>query len=200
MQAGYISYEYDNTGLMNMSPNQDVEDIRAIYADQINAIKNVQIADNPNYLSTGEGVPHTYNKYAYRYYYDNYAQHDIYAVVTNNGRAYIPYGIVTYGDIYKALPFDNCLCLIYASGAHIKEICSYASSHWYIPTVSDGHISYDNASSYFEDLAYYYVLTIDYIAVGEYYASWMNIETTFYEEEALPRNIVAHYLAIDYPI
>ena len=200
MQSSYTSYEYDNSGLLNMTPNPAVEDIKAMYADEIDAIKNVQVANNPNYLSTGEGVPHTYNQYAYRYYYDNYGQRDIYAVCTNNGRAYIPYGIVTYGDIYKALPFDNYLCLIYASGAHIKEICSYASSHWYIPSVGSNHISYDNASAYFNDSAYYYVLTIDYIAVGEYYASWMNIETTFYEEEALPRNIVSHYLAIDYPL
>ena len=200
MQANYTSYEYDNSGLMNMSPNPAVEAIRDQYADEINKIKNVKVANNPSYLSTGEGVPHTYNQYAYRYYYDNYGEEDIYAVVTNNGRAYIPSGVITYGDVYKALPFDNYLCLIYASGSHIKEICSYASSHWYIPSVSGGHISYDDANSYFKDNTYYYVLTIDYIAVGEYYASWMNIVTTFYEEEALPRNIVSHYLSIDYPI
>ena len=198
--TGCYDYGYDNTDLLYLDENPDVLAIRESYSEEIDAIKNQQIAYLPNYISKNDGVATTYNRYAYRYYYDNYGENEVYAVVTNNGRAYIPNGVVTYGDIYKALPFDNYLNLIYAKGSNIKKICSYSSSHWFIPSVSDNHIAYYDAPSYFNDDTYYYVLTIDYISVNTSYASWMNIVGNYMEEEALPRNIVSHYLAIDYPI
>ena len=199
-KVSYGSYGYDDSNLMYYDENPDVLAIREEFADQINAVKNREVARIPSYLSKSNGIPTTYNRYAYRYYNDNYGEHDVYAVVTNNGRDALYAGIVTYGDIYKALPFDNYLNLIYVSGAHVKEICTYTSSHWYIPSVGNYHISYSEASSYFEDNKYYYVLTIDYISVSTYYSSWMNIVGNYMEEEALPRNIFSHYLAIDYPI
>lgn len=198
--VSYGDYGYDDTNLLNVPDNPDVVAIKNKYADEIDQIKNAKIARIPNYLSSGEGVPHTYNRYAYRYYNDTYGEEDVYAVITNNGRASISSGVVTYGNIYKALPFDNYLTLFKASGKHIKEITSYSSSHWYIPSVSSNHISYDDAGQYFNDSEEYNVLCIDYISVSSYYESWMDHITIYMEESALPRNIFANYLAIEYPL
>ena len=163
--------------------------------------KNERIAYLPRSLSSTEGVPHTYNVYAYRYYNDvEESPLDIDVVVTNNGRYSISSGIVTYGDIYRALPFDNYLVLFHTTGYHLKQIATYASSHWYLPSVSSETISYNQVSQYFENNKTYNILTINYIAVNESYSSWLQIDKAYLEDGALPRNIVKKYLSIDYPL
>lgn len=197
----YGNYGYDNSGLMRKSDDQGSLDVKAKYAEQINTIKNEEVARIPYYLDAYDDVPHYYNKYAYRYYMDNETNpQSVYAVVTNNGRAGISSGVVTYGDIYKALPFDNYLVLFCATGRNIKRISNYSSSHWYIPSVSEDTISYDQSAQYFDDYTTYYVLTINYISENESYSSWLTPDKEFLEDEALPRNIFKHYLSLDYPL
>ena len=195
------SYGYDNTDLLKKGDDAGTLEVKAKYADQINIVKNEKVARIPRSLDSYYDVPHYYNKYAYRYYMDkeNNPQ-QVYAVVTNNGRADILSGIVTYGDIYKSLPFDNYLVLFHTTGRNVKRITSYSSSHWYVPSVSETRISYDNAAQYFQDNATYYILTINYISENEYYSSWLKPDHEYMEEEALPRNIFKHYLSTDYPL
>ncbi len=200
-KVSWGNYGYDNSGLSRMSDDGGTLEIKAKYANQINTVKNEQVARISRKLDSFYDVPHYYNRYAYRYYNDTVENpQNIYAVVTNNGRADISSGIVTYGSIYKALPFDNSLVLFHASGRSIKRITSYASSHWYIPTVSENTINYDNAAQYFQNDTTYYILTINYISENESYSSWLRPDHEFLEDEALPRNIFKHYLSIEYPL
>lgn len=195
------SYGYDNYNLSSLSDDAGTLEVEAKYAEEINTVKNEEVARIPSYLDAYTDVPHYYNKYAYRYYNDNETdKKSVYAVVTNNGRSGIRYGVVTYGDIYKALPFDNYLVLFHATGRNIKRIANYSSSHWYIPSVSEDTIDYDCAGQYFDDYTTYYVLTINYISENESYSSWMAVDHEYMEDAALPRNIFKHYLSLEYPL
>lgn len=200
-QVYWGDYGYDNSGLSRLGDDAGTNEIKAKYANQINIIKNEQVARIPRQLDSYYDVPHYYNRYAYRYYNDNVENPEsVYAVVTNNGRSDIHAGVVTYGSIYKALPFDNYLVLFHATGRSIKNITRYSSSHWYIPSISEDTINYDDAAQYFDNNTTYYVLTINYISENESYSSWLRPDHEFLEDEALPRNIFKHYLSLEYPL
>ena len=134
--------------------------------------------------------------YAYKYYQEELdGELDIFAVETNNARSDIPSGEITYGDVYKALPFDNYLCLVKIKGINIiNYLSTYESSHFYI-TAENSFADASGINSYVKDSnSYYYLLIIDYIAISDYYSSILEIEKTYNNEDALPRNIFSRYL------
>ena len=181
--------------------NPEVVAIKNQYADQINAIKNEQVAEISYYMDAYSDIPLLYDRYAFQYYKNEVAGNkDIKFVVTNNARAGFNAGIVTYGDIYKALPFDNYLTLCKATGRNIRQIATYGSSRWYLPGVSESLIDRNDVKNYMSDNDTYYFLAINYISESDNYSSWMSIEETYTEEGALPRNIVKKYMGIEYPI
>ena len=161
-------------------------------------MKNRVVANYSSAIYSSE-IPNIYNRYAYKYYNDTKAatglNYNIFAVVTNNARAsiYPQNGVVTYGDVYKALPFDNTLTVCRMTGYHMKSITSYGSSHWY-HVASNSTMDRNDIADLLDNSTIYYILTIDYIALSDYYSSWMEIPYTYYEEDALPRNIFCRYL------
>ena len=181
--------------------NPDVETIKAKYADEINHVKNEQVAKIDRYLDSYNDIPLLYDRYAYRYYQDIGGDKPITFIVTNNARNPLSPGIVTYGDIYKALPFDNQLTLCRCKGRDIIEgITNYSSSRWYFPGVGEYLIDRSDVYNYLALETYYYFLAIDYVSTYEGYTSWMNIEHYYAEESSLPRNIMKTYLAQEYPL
>ena len=181
--------------------NPEVVEIKNQYADQINAVKNEQVAKIDRYMDAYNDIPLLYDRYAYQYYKNDIGgNRDIKFVVTNTARSGLNAGIITYGDIYKALPFDNRLTLCRAKGKDIRNITSYTSSRWYLPGVSETLIDRNDISGYLSPNDEYYFLAIDYVSTYENYASWINIDETFMEEAALPRNIVKKYMGIEFPI
>lgn len=197
----YNSHGYDSN-ILNLSDDPGTDEIWLKYEDMINTIKNRVVAyyDEPIYSSE---IPYIYDQYAYKYYLekkDEYnLDYDIFAIVTNRARAsiYPTNGQITYGDVYKALPFDNLLMLIKIKGSNINKFTSYSSSRWFLP--EEGKVDLEEVSSYVDSSKYYYILTIDYIAESNYQSPYIEERIyTFYEEEALPRNIFSAYLN-DYP-
>lgn len=196
-----IDKKYYNKVSLSINDDPNTLKLWDKYRDLIDSTINKVCARTTKSIQRNN-VPYVYNKYAYEYFVNysgedfNTSSYNIYAVETNNARAaiYSKNGVITYGDVYKSLPFDNCLCLCKVKGKNIKnDMCSYSSSHWYLPG-STSENSINQVISGLKDNVDYYILTIDYIAVSEYYTSWMNIVHTFYNEDALPRNIVSNRL------
>lgn len=195
-----IEYGYDNNSMIkNCTQDSETLALWGPYVEEIDTVKNRVVATYSSTIMQSD-IPNIYNQYAYKYYLDtklgNDFNYDIFTVATNNARASInpQGGKITYGDVYKALPFDNTLTICRMTGKHLKEITTYASSHWY--HVSSNTIKDRNEIALMvSDTTIYYILTIDYIAVSSYYESWMEIVHTYYEEDALPRNILSSYLS-----
>lgn len=152
-----------------------------------------------------ETIPYVYNQYALQYYEDTYedaSQYKVEFVWTNQARSaiYASAKGITYGDLYKALPFDNSLCLMRITGREIAEL--FNRNYGYVYDLIKGNTTPNQiASRYENDNKYHYFLVINYIIESEYYAHIVTPETyafTFLEEDALPRNILKRYLK-DYP-
>ncbi len=147
-------------------------------------------------------IPHLYNKYAYQYYLDEYDPTDsknIYFVETNNARGDIVSGDITYGSIFKALPFDNFLTLCEVTTSVIRnDLSTYSSAHFYIPetgtTCNGSEIRY-----YLPTESKVNVLMIDYIAWSTRYEDKIKIVKEYTEDGTLPRNIFARYVGTDFP-
>ena len=195
----YGDYGASQVGTYN---NEDADTLALWdkYQATIDEVNNRVVANYNNTISQND-IPNIYNQYAYQYYLDTKdalgLNYNIIAVETNNARAtiYPTNGQILYGSIYKALPFDNCLTLIRITGSHIiNNLATYGSSHWYLPSVQQD-VDRNDLSNYISYSQTYYMLMIDYIALSDYYSDWMDIVHTYYEEDALPRNIVANYLS-----
>lgn len=163
--------------------------------NEISAIKDeVKLADGPG-IAKGD-IPNVYNQYAYRYFKDfkdAANDYNIFMVQTNNARAAIASGDITYGMIYKALPFDNSLCLVTVKGSDIVNELSWYG-FFYLPS-QNSQIDGSNLSSYLNLSSTYYVLMIDYIALNVDFRQYVTMVKTYGEEEALPRNIVSRYIS-----
>ena len=100
-------------------------------------------------------------------------------ITHNNARSDLSAGEITYGMIYKALPFDNNICLLKMSNSEakfFKNDCEYS-------LIVDADKSNDK---------YIYILTIDYLA--QKFENNYNIETvkTF---DKFPRDIFFEYFS-----
>lgn len=189
--------EYINTGSISYADDTYTANLYKQYLDdEIAEVKNRVVGYTSSKIYKNE-IPNIYNRYAYKYYKDTLkGNQNIFAVYTNNARSDIPSGNITYGNIYKALPFDNYLCLFRVKGSYISTLTRYENSHWYIPSSSDaGEYYRTDVASLAESNKDYYILTIDYIALSTSYVGHITILETHFEEESLPRNIVANYIS-----
>lgn len=151
-------------------------------------------------LPNGQGIeksdiPNVYNQYAYRYFKefkDTTDAYEIFMVQTNYARSAIASGDITYGMIYKALPFDNALYLVSVRGSDISGTLSDYGI-FYVPSQSS-QISGSSLYNYLTPSETYYILTVDYIALKYPHCNVMNVVETYTEENALPRNIVSRYI------
>ena len=150
-------------------------------------------------------IPYVFDRYSYMYFNDTYKKEhnsiDLLFTWTNQARTEIPSGhSITYGDIYKALPFDNCLCLMKMTGSELSSLLNKANNYGYCYAPSSGNCTPNDISSLITSYsATYYFLVIDYIIESERYnVPSSNFEYKFMEEEALPRNVFKKYVK-DYP-
>lgn len=92
---------------------------------------------------------------------DKYADYPIVAAFTNKSggiRADLESGKITYGDVYKAFPFDNEIVVMKCSGSEIKSYCSSNLN------VARYNIIYNQT---IDPSGTYYYLTTDYLATNE---------------------------------
>lgn len=167
--------------------------------NKINAIKNVVVLKN----STGierDLIPYIYNQYAYKYFKDCIDlenKYEILAVETNGARSLLPAGDITFGDIYKALPFDNHLNLVKIKGVDVYKLGDYSSSYFFMPSANKNYRSYNFRPTVVSQ-QYYYVLMIDFIAQKHPYSQYVEVVESYNDEPALPREIMRRYLG-QYP-
>jgi 2',3'-cyclic-nucleotide 2'-phosphodiesterase (5'-nucleotidase family) len=81
--------------------------------------------------------------------------YDIDFAMTNVGRSDIPGGTVTYGDLFKGLPFDNYIYIVRATGRNIKKQAEY--NYYY--RVND-YASLGNT-------IYYTIAIVDYVVLHQ---------------------------------
>ena len=193
--------EYIYTNRLTPSTTPEDPETKAMYDEylknEISVIKDEVVSTYTGGISKYD-IPNVYNNYAYMYYQEvvpQAEQKEIAFVWTNNARSDIlasPKGI-TYGDIYKALPFDNTLDICSATGSYLKTISSYGTM--FIP--GRGETSFYDVINSLDSSKTYYFLAIDYIAESNYYYGNFQTEKML-EEDALPRNILKRYIG-NYP-
>lgn len=199
-----VTAEYIDTRSFTLSSLADDSETNTMYQayldSEISAIKDEVVLKNGPGIAYNT-IPYVYNQYALKYFKDvkdttNY--YSIFAVESNNARSLIASGDITYGMIYKSLPFDNCLYLVSVTGANIKNhLSTYSSSHFYV-TGSQANVDSSGINSYVSTSQTYYMLMLDYIAVSSYAASYVTVIDTFTDEASYPRNIVKSYIG-NYP-
>ena len=137
------------------------------------------------------------NKYSYRYYIDETEEkYPISLIKNNNARSPLKAGDITYGDIYKSLPFDNYLVVLKVKGAFLMSenyFMTYYSEYDYYPRGKE-----------FKEEETYYILTINYISEKYYYYMDDNRPINHYDlldyYMVYPRDIVSTYIGEDFPI
>lgn len=195
-----------NTSASNLALYDDDNSSKDIYNyylnTQINSIKNQVVSTFKSGIKKSK-IPFVYDRYAYKYYLDNTdvdERYEIFAVETNNARADINPSSsgITYGQIYKALPFDNMLVLFSIQGRYISSLGNYSSAKFYCPQSNKEYSSSAISQEIIDPEKTYYMLGIDYIISSEFTIPTVEVLYEFEEENALPRNIVKTYIK-DYP-
>lgn len=181
--------------ISSLADDPETASMYQTYLDnEISAIKDEVRLPNGQGIEKSD-IPNVYNQYAYRYFKefkDTTDAYEIFMVQTNYARSAIASGDITYGMIYKALPFDNALYLVSVRGSDISGTLSDYGI-FYVPSQSS-QISGSSLYNYLTPSETYYILTVDYIALKYPYCNVMNVVETYTEENALPRNIVSRYI------
>lgn len=181
--------------ISSLADDVETSNMYQTYLDnEISAIKDEVRLPNGQGIEKSD-IPNVYNQYAYRYFKefkDTTDAYEIFMVQMNYARSAIASGDITYGMIYKALPFDNALYLVSVRGSDISGTLSDYGI-FYVPSQSS-QISGSSLYNYLTPSETYYILTVDYIALKYPYCNVMNVVETYTEENALPRNIVSRYI------
>lgn len=168
----------------------DDEETRALYdkylKEEINAVKNEVVGYTNTEIGYNDVITNLL-KYMADYYNDylkeDYKTYSLYCTQHNNARSSIPSGDITYGNIYKALPFDNELCLVEVDVSNLDSYLSYGKYNELINRPTSGKV---------------YVLTIDYIATTDYRTGLGTIIAR--DSTRYPRDIFKMYCAKDFPL
>ena len=181
--------------LASLTDDAETSSMYQTYLDnEISVIKDeIRLPNGPGIEKSY--IPNIYNQYAYRYFkefIDTANSYEIFMVQTNSARSAIASGDITYGMIYKALPFDNALYLVSVRGSDISGTLSDYGT-FYVPS-ENSQISGSSLYNYLTPSETYYVLMVDYIALKYPFCNVVTVAETYTEENALPRNIVSHYI------
>ena len=161
--------------------------------NEISAIKNRVLLEDSDGFSRDE-LGLIYNQYAYRYYKDEHDTDDyhVMGIVSGSSRTDVPSGPVTYGMIYKALPFDNALVVVRIKGSEVVDKLRNQGT-FYLGDSNQIVEGYSIGNYVLSD-NYYYFLMQDFSAYRSPIVEVVEIIDIFAEEDALPRNIVSRYL------
>ena len=181
----YNKYEVIDISNMNLNNDERTDEIIDKYlTDEVKDKINRVIGRTNSSLSQSDQSS-LITRYFYYYYKDFIDEYDIYATNYNNARSRMNAGNITYKDIFKSFPFDNNMCVMKLKGKALKTI-TYGT--FYIPNQET-----------LQDNKDYYIFTIDYIAEYDvYYAPNLGVEIVSRFSDLLPRDIFAHYFAIEY--
>ena len=150
-EVSYVSYGNTSEGaLSSLSVDVAVQSIIDQYALVSDPIKNENLGTLSGTLSSGSTLPNMAN-YAAAVKAEELG-YDIDFAMTNVARSSVYAGSIVYGALFKALPFDNYVIIIEATGYDIKREANYN----YAYRVSD--------YSSIDDDVKYTIAVIDYLA------------------------------------
>lgn len=178
----------DFTG-QNLLPDNDTEILYGYYLDEfINDIKNEVVGYSENGFSKSK-LPFLMTEYMARYVAEIDLEYDITFTIHNSARDSIPAGDITYGDIYKAFPFDNALTVVEIVGSELQNFLN-VGTYYGIDGIRKIDIVNDGT---------YYVLTLDYLS--QKYIDYSNYSYTEVQvlHNTYPRDIFKTYIGQDYP-
>jgi len=145
-----------------------VQAIISQFAQSSDSDKNQVVGTLTNNLNRYDTLPNMANYTAAMKAVEN--GYDIDFAMTNVGRSNIPGGTVTYGDLFKGLPFDNYIYIVRATGRNIKNQAGYN----YFYRVSD-YSSLSNS-------AYYTIAIVDYVVLHQDVGKTYNYFTDYNPE------------------
>ncbi len=156
-----------------------VTEVYGKYAEQISVVKDEVVGTLTESINKTNLVKLA-NKTMLEAAIDEY---DVDVAIHNFGGVrvdYIDAGEVTYGDIYKAFPFDNTVVVVKdVPGSQVQTAMS-GNGYYFAPSIS-----------YIDDEQTYNVVTINYISESSYNSF------DLYEQEVLPqvfvRDLIADY-------
>ncbi|NCA97129.1 MAG: bifunctional metallophosphatase/5'-nucleotidase [Bacteroidia bacterium] len=149
-----VSYGNTSYGALDAyQPDAEVQTIINNYAISSNTDKNRVVGTLTSDLDRYSTLPNMAN-YAVAQKADE-LDINIDFAMTNVGRSNIPSGTVTYGDLFKGLPFDNYVYIVRATGRNIVSQANYN----YVYRIND----YSSISN----LTYYTIAVIDYVVLHQ---------------------------------
>ena len=153
-QVTHISSQNTTQGQLSLlSPDSQVQSIIEQYGVASNVDKNKVVGTLLDDLGRYDTLPNIAN-YAAAMKADELG-YDIDFAMTNLGRSDILSGNVTYGALFKGLPFDNYMYIVRATGRNIKSQSGYN----YFYRVND----YSTLSND----AYYTIAIVDYVVLHQ---------------------------------
>lgn len=177
--------EYSNMpldSLLRLEPHEETTQLIDYYGSLIDDIKNEVVGHNDEYLSRG-ALADLASESLYRYYKRENWGTNLVGAATNTGcaRSELAAGVVKYGDLYQALPFDNDNVLVQIPGYYLRELAhdSYLSTYL------------DIAENQIDDNANYEMIIISYVFEKAPYNLYM--EEISRDSVVRLRDIVAEY-------
>lgn len=184
-----IIYDYSNTEVValfeeNLTNDIETDELYQYYLDNyINDIKNEVVGYTDSGISRDE-IASLCAKYMYEYYFEQGKnEYIIHAATTNSSRAEIGEGNITYGDLYKSLPFDNMLEVIKIKYTDLNYYKNFSGYYYSNPSASQSE--------------YVYVVTIDYLE--QKFVSYGNECLVVDSYPIYPRDLMKEYISRDYP-
>lgn len=153
-QVNHVSSQNTYEGQLSyLTPDTGVQAIISQFAQSSDLDKNQVVGTLTDDLDRDSTLPNMANYTAAMKAVEN--GYDIDFAMTNVGRSDIPGGTVTYGDLFKGLPFDNYIYIVRATGRNIKNQAGYN----YFYRVND-YSSLSNS-------AYYTIAIVDYVVLHQ---------------------------------
>ncbi len=165
-KVNHVSSQNTSEGQLSLlSPNGVVQTIIETFAESSDTVKNQVVGNLTETLYRFNTLPNMANYAAAIKAEEN--GYDIDFAMTNVGRSDIPSGIVTYGDLFKGLPFDNYIHIVRATGRNIK---SQATRNYFYRV---------NDYSTLNNLTYYTIAVVDYLVFHQNVSKYFNYFTDF---------------------
>ena len=103
------------------------------YKKECEAEASEELGYGVGYFNSTEAAPNLMAKAIYERAVAE-GQGDIILSYVNQARNYIPYGTITYANIYESFPFDNEICIVEVTGSDILYECRNYNNVYFNPS------------------------------------------------------------------
>lgn len=136
-----------------------------------------------------------------KYHNDSDDQYDV-SVLNNGGlRASLPQGLITVGDVYRLMPFENETVVLTLTGSNFLEMVNYIIVNGGVPfsgmRITSKQLALESLSINnhpFDKNKQYTVVTSDYLALGGDKMTFFNNPVEILHLKVLIRDLIIDYL------